>query len=133
MNIYRLIDENGFFTEDVIADEIPYVMEVVQEEVTDEEGNVTMVDVERPVLDDEGNPIPDPLYISEPVPQGFYHPKWDGEKWVEGMSQEQIDAMKNQPVQLTLEQEEMKILKRRLDEAENTVVFLLDMNLMGGM
>ena len=26
--------------------------------------------------------------------QGLYHPKWDGEKWVEGMSQTEIDAIK---------------------------------------
>lgn len=45
-----------------------------------------------------------------------------------------IDVLPPEPNnELTPEQEEMKILKRRLDEAENTVVFLLDMNLMGGM
>lgn len=95
----RKIDENGLFIEDVITDETPYVMEVVQEEVTDEEGNVTVVNVERPVLDDNDQPTPDPLYVSEPVPQGFYHPKWNGSEWVEGMSQEQIDELKNQPVE----------------------------------
>ena len=26
--------------------------------------------------------------------QGLYHPKWDGEKWVDGMSQTEIDAIK---------------------------------------
>ena len=26
--------------------------------------------------------------------QGFYHPKWDGEKWVEGLTQTEIDAIK---------------------------------------
>lgn len=26
--------------------------------------------------------------------QGFYLPKWDGEKWVEGLTQTEIDAIK---------------------------------------
>jgi len=34
--------------------------------------------------------------IETPCPDGFYLPKWDGEKWVEGMAQEEIDALKNQ-------------------------------------
>ena len=32
--------------------------------------------------------------IETPCPQGLYHPKWDGEQWVEGLTQEQIDAIK---------------------------------------
>jgi hypothetical protein len=34
--------------------------------------------------------------IEEPCPSGFYHPRWDGEKWVEGLTQEQIDAIRAQ-------------------------------------
>lgn len=37
--------------------------------------------------------------IETPCPGGFYHPKWDGEKWVEGLTQEQIDAIKANAVQ----------------------------------
>ncbi|MER2172033.1 MAG: hypothetical protein ABS938_15540, partial [Psychrobacillus psychrodurans] len=38
------------------------------------------------------------------------------------------------PVPPTLSsEEELKILKRRQDETENTVLFLLEMNLVGGM
>ena len=38
--------------------------------------------------------------------QGFYHPKWDGEKWVEGATQEYIDSLKAQaePQEPTLEE-----------------------------
>ena len=32
--------------------------------------------------------------IETPCPSGFYHPKWNGEQWVEGMSQSEIDAIK---------------------------------------
>ena len=44
--------------------------------------------------------------IEEPCPAGFYHPKWDGSQWIEGLTQEQIDAIKAQstPVEPTLEE-----------------------------
>ncbi len=38
--------------------------------------------------------------------QGFYQPKWNGEEWVEGLTQEQIDAIKEQatPAEPTIEE-----------------------------
>ena len=37
--------------------------------------------------------------------QGLYKPKWDGEKWVEGATQEEIDELtKNQPNEPTIEE-----------------------------
>ena len=39
--------------------------------------------------------------------QGFYSPKWDGEKWIEGLTSEEITAIKSQPatdIQSTLEE-----------------------------
>ena len=44
--------------------------------------------------------------IETPCPDGFYHPKWDGEQWVEGLTQEQISKiLENTPKQmLTIEQ-----------------------------
>ena len=33
-------------------------------------------------------------HILTPCPNGFYHPKWDGEKWVEGLTQAEIDTIK---------------------------------------
>ena len=32
--------------------------------------------------------------IETPCPDGFYLPKWDGEKWVEGKTAEEIAAIK---------------------------------------
>ena len=63
--LYRKIDENGLFIEDVILEE-------------------------QPMIEQNEELIPDPLYITETVPQGFYHPKWDGTEWVEGLSKEEI-------------------------------------------
>lgn len=36
------------------------------------------------------------IVTAEP-PQGLYHPKWTGIKWVEGLSDEEINIIKNQP------------------------------------
>lgn len=76
---FRKIDDNGFFVEDVITDEFPETQ------------------------DEQGNTIYDTHYISVPCPGGFYIPKWDGFEWVEGMLQEQIDAIKNKTQEPTQE------------------------------
>ena len=38
--------------------------------------------------------------------QGYYHPKWDGEKWIEGLTEAEILAIRNQAITIepTLEQ-----------------------------
>ena len=53
------------------------------------------------VIDDNGIFIEDAFVdeltdrtIETPCPEGFYHPKWNGEKWVEGLTQAEIDAIK---------------------------------------
>ena len=50
-----------------------------------------VIEEARPLLE---SGEPDPAYISTPVPPdaGFYHPRWDGEKWVEGLTPEEIAA-----------------------------------------
>lgn len=35
------------------------------------------------------------LTIETPCEGGFYKPKWDGGKWIEGLTQTEIDAIKN--------------------------------------
>lgn len=41
--------------------------------------------------------------IEIPCPPGFCKPRWDGVQWVEGLTQEEIDALNNVPHELTLE------------------------------
>jgi hypothetical protein len=41
--------------------------------------------------------------VTVPCPDGFYRPRWDGTAWVEGLSQEEIDAIINAPKPRTLE------------------------------
>lgn len=39
--------------------------------------------------------------ITVDIPQGLYHARWSGEKWVEDMSQAEIEALNNQPKEPT--------------------------------
>ena len=54
--------------------------------------------------------------------QGLYAPKWDGEKWIERLSEEEITEL-NKPVP------QEPTLEERLQMAEDTIMFML----MGGM
>lgn len=63
--LYRKIDKNGYFVEDVILKEIPLL----------ENGDF------------------DPHYIST-APIGLYKPKWNGKEWVEALTQKEIDILK---------------------------------------
>lgn len=61
----------------------------------------------EPVLFNDEDEIPECCVEPYGTNEIFYKPKWDGEKWVESLSQEEIDDLKNsqpqpQP-QLTLE------------------------------
>ncbi len=69
--------------------------------------------------------------LDVPPAQGFGWPRWDGEKWVEGRTPEEIAA-----IQAAQEQEQeheltdIEKLKLRQDATENAILFLMD---MGGM
>jgi hypothetical protein len=86
----------------------------------------------EPVIlqDDEklGNNLID-IAISE----GFYRPKWYGKKWVEGLTQLEIDALRNVPqpkTEIELLKEENIQLLSRVQESENAIVMLMDMSLL---
>lgn len=85
--IVAKIDENGYFLKDIIL----------------QEGEEA------------------PLYCIETRPnteiRGFYRPKWTGTEWIEGMTQEEINELNNQPKELSVEE--------RLALAEDTINFLL--------
>jgi hypothetical protein len=59
----------------------------------------------EPVFFNDEDEIPECFVEPYEPNEVFYKPRWDGEKWVESLSQEEIDDLKNsqpQP-QLTLE------------------------------
>ena len=59
--------------------------------------------------------------IETPCPEGLHKPKWNGEEWVEGLSQEEINVLINKPKEPTVEE--------RLQMVEDAIMYLL----MGGM
>ena len=86
MIFVRIIDTNGYFVEDAFVESL---------------------------TDADGNPIS--TYIETPCPDGFYLPKWDGEKWIEGKSTEEIAAIQ---ANVTVE----KTPEERIDELETLVL-----------
>ena len=88
--LFYKVDEQGSYLDLVLLDTYPTLNEV----------------------DDEGNSLLNPLYVSVPIPNDLYfgkdiRPKWDFEeqKWVEGATQEEIDELtKPQPQEPTIEE-----------------------------
>ena len=60
--------------------------------------------------------------IETPCPAGFYHPKWDGTDWIEGLSEEEI-------AELTKPALQEPTVEERLQMAEDTIMLMLT----GGM
>ena len=65
----RKIDQDGYFIEDVLIDEIPMITS------ESDEGDLT---------------IKDPSYIETPCQEGFHRPKWTGKEWVEGATADEL-------------------------------------------
>lgn len=63
--LYRKIDKDGYFVEDIILQQPPLL----------EDGTL------------------DPQYITD-KPVGLYKPKWNGNEWVEGLSEQEIADLK---------------------------------------
>ena len=131
--LYRKIDENGLFIEDVIFSEAPVLTEIITEDVEhvsyseDGEELITVESVERTVAitDDNGNTIADPQYIVEPVPQGFYHPKWNDSEWVEGLSGEEIEELTKPQTHEPTELDQLKIELEQANEISKSTSLAL--------
>lgn len=67
--------------------------------------------------------------IETPCPNGFYMPKWNGAKWVEGLTQEEIDELNNQPRELT----EIEIQQQIINTLGQEIALLKLQFMMGGM
>ena len=133
MRLFKKIDTTtGMFVEDCLFNYHPYLTETVLQDFTDEEGVTTQHEVTQTVtttvlvdvIDEEGvvtqveqeQPVYDPQYVEQDVPQGFYWPKWNGTEWVEGGVAPEPTA----PVPTDVE---------RIEVMEEALDFLL----MGGM
>lgn len=107
LQVYQ-IDESGRLIDVLMIKQGEILTEQVQigeETVTDEEGN----EIKQPIY--ETRPRQDIIY--ERPPDGLFKPTWDGTEWVNGLTQEEIDAIREQQEQEAREQE-----KRRQKEAQ---------------
>lgn len=89
--VYRVIDSDGYWIEDVDLESVPMI-----------EGS-------------DGDDVPDPLYLNVKPSSGLYKPKWDGEKWIEGATAEYIDEVDN------LKEGAEPTDSERIADLENTV------------
>lgn len=72
------------------------------------------------------DPVGEYVVTALPQPLPFYKPKWNGVKWIEGATQEEIDELtKVEPSPPT----EIELLKQRLEGMESALVDLI----LGGM
>lgn len=62
------------------------------------------------------NPIPEGC-IETPCTDSFHKPRWNGTQWIEGLTQSEIDAIKNITLEPTLEE--------RLASAEEMLTMLM--------
>jgi hypothetical protein len=83
--------------------------------------------------DEEGKELPYRIpadCVETHVPAGLYKPKWNGEQWVEGLTIEEIEALKQQhqtqPSEVELLEQENAELKQRLEAAELAIITLMD-------
>jgi len=53
--------------------------------------------------------------------EGFYLPKWDGTSWIEGMTQVDINVIKN----MVLPKTEVESLREQLTETKGAIDFIL--------
>ncbi|MED4699612.1 hypothetical protein P9436_11155 [Lysinibacillus capsici] len=85
----------------------------------DEEGYLKEIYVEK--IDENGNILNESLkhLITLDIPQGFYRPKWDINKWVEGESvrekadreaQQLLDSLKPSPSEIANAELEIKFI-----------------------
>jgi hypothetical protein len=68
--------------------------------------------------------------IETPIPEGFYRPRWNGNEWVEGLTNEEIEQLKQQHQpqlsEVDLLKQENEELKQRLEAAELAIIALMD-------
>ena len=131
MKLFRKIDaKTSNLLEDVLFENHPFLTETVLVDVTDQEGTITQVEEIQPVLDEEGNPQPDPQYVEEAPPQGLCPPRYMNGVWVEGgVAPEPTTPQLSTDEKLTQMAEQLVITQTELEAAQEALDFLL----LGGM
>lgn len=60
-------------------------------------------------------------------PSGLYWPRWIEDKWIEGLTQKEIDAIKNAPIPPNAVEEQMNEMQGNLDQAVVELTTLIAM------
>lgn len=74
-------------------------------------------------------------FTEKPLPQPNWKPVFDGEKWVETITQVELESIKNQPVPLSFEEQlrlENQALKQQLEQTNADLAAFMDF-VLGGM
>lgn len=111
MKIFYEIDYDGYYKDVFMLEQPPYAIEDGEKSI-----NPLFIDT----------PIPSDIHFSE-----IYPPKWDGEKWINGATQEEIDKLtKPQPQEPTVEErlEQTEELLRTVTMAFTEYVFTQGMS-----
>lgn len=98
--------------------------------VPDKQTGVTPIYAASEPRDGNQEPELTGYLVAERVPEGFFLPKWDftESQWVEGLSPEEIDAIRSVPQPETPQQQIDKLVSD-LDEAKSQLVIARDDNL----
>lgn len=67
------------------------------------------------------------------IPQGIYRPKWTGEKWIEDMTQEEIDELKKSQIKEPTEIDLLKQEKEILAQSVYDLTTIVELILTGGI
>lgn len=70
----------------------------------------------EPIAIEEGQEVPADCITIEP-PQGLYWPRWDGTQWIEGMSADAIERLKQTLIIPTIE--------KRLSDVEDALLMMM--------
>ena len=58
--------------------------------------------------------------------QGFYHPKWDGSQWIEGLTQAEVDSIKIVPTE-----QQISDFKSQLESTDYKIIKCSECQLVG--
>ena len=142
----RIHTTTGDYIEDVRFESHPYLMELVTLTNYDEEGNpfesqvemYMMTELEVDQFNEDGTvtkvmqeqPVLDPQYVEEAPPQGLYLPRYLNGVWIEGgTAPAPTTPQLSTDEKLTQMAEQLVITQTNLSTAQEALDFLL----MGGM
>jgi len=84
------VDEQGLFIEDVIVKEYP-------------------------LIEVDGEMVKDESYVSAPSQGGLYKPKWTGTEWVEGLTEQEVQTIKDNVIHSLSTAELLEIIDKKLE------------------